>query len=221
MRTRRGFTLIELLVVIAIIAILAAILFPVFAKAREKARTSNCTSNLKQILTAVRGYAEDYDGKLPLGALCFTTPAVNGPVYQNTTFRWVDSIYSQVSNRQLFICPSQKTDTINSYGWNYLYFGDAPATAPNWGWATKLSRVKCPADTILIGDTEDFAARGVANNERLYSSIAATAANGTGQVARRHNEGGVYAYVDGHVKWFAWATMFGTGRGKYTAVCTD
>ena len=44
-----GFTLIELLVVIAIIAILAAILFPVFAQAREKARTATCLSNLKQI----------------------------------------------------------------------------------------------------------------------------------------------------------------------------
>ncbi|NCP29930.1 MAG: prepilin-type N-terminal cleavage/methylation domain-containing protein, partial [Armatimonadetes bacterium] len=48
-RSRRGFTLIELLVVIAIIAILAAILFPVFARAREKARQASCASNLKQI----------------------------------------------------------------------------------------------------------------------------------------------------------------------------
>jgi prepilin-type N-terminal cleavage/methylation domain-containing protein/prepilin-type processing-associated H-X9-DG protein len=57
----KGFTLIELLVVIAIIAILAAILFPVFAKAREKARQTMCMSNLKQIGLGVLMYAEDSD----------------------------------------------------------------------------------------------------------------------------------------------------------------
>ena len=58
---RRGFTLIELLVVIAIIAILAAILFPVFARAREKARQASCSSNLKQMGLAMMMYAGDYD----------------------------------------------------------------------------------------------------------------------------------------------------------------
>ena len=60
-RTQQGFTLIELLVVIAIIAILAAILFPVFAQAREAARTVSCLSNNKQIGTAQVMYVQDYD----------------------------------------------------------------------------------------------------------------------------------------------------------------
>ena len=67
---RRGFTLIELLVVIAIIAILAAILFPVFAKAREKARQISCTSNMKQIALAVNMYAQDFDETYPPKGVC-------------------------------------------------------------------------------------------------------------------------------------------------------
>ncbi|HEY3268914.1 MAG TPA: prepilin-type N-terminal cleavage/methylation domain-containing protein [Armatimonadota bacterium] len=62
---RRGFTLIELLVVIAIIAILAAILFPVFAKARERAKITTCTSNLKQVGLQFNMYSTDNDERMP------------------------------------------------------------------------------------------------------------------------------------------------------------
>jgi len=60
----KGFTLIELLVVIAIIAVLAAILFPVFAKAREKARENTCLNNQRQIAIAIRIFADEVD-RLP------------------------------------------------------------------------------------------------------------------------------------------------------------
>jgi prepilin-type N-terminal cleavage/methylation domain-containing protein/prepilin-type processing-associated H-X9-DG protein len=62
---KRGFTLIELLVVIAIIAILAAILFPVFARAREKARQTTCTNNQRQIAVSFQMYAQDHEETLP------------------------------------------------------------------------------------------------------------------------------------------------------------
>src|SRR5947209_7957704 len=66
MRRIRGFTLIELLVVIAIIAILAAFLFPVFAQARDKARSATCLSNVKQQALAIHMYAQDYDETFPM-----------------------------------------------------------------------------------------------------------------------------------------------------------
>jgi prepilin-type N-terminal cleavage/methylation domain-containing protein len=78
MKQRRGFTLIELLVVIAIIAILAAILFPVFAQAREKARSAACLSNLKQVGMATRMYSQDYDEVLVPNYL-YSSP---------TTYQW-------------------------------------------------------------------------------------------------------------------------------------
>lgn len=83
---KRGFTLIELLVVIAIIAILAAILFPVFATAREKARSISCLSNEKQMGTALLMYGEDYDGGLPAWNDAFHPPYLSidpadGPTY--------------------------------------------------------------------------------------------------------------------------------------------
>ena len=98
---KRGFTLIELLVVIAIIAILAAILFPVFAKAREKARQAKCTSNLRQIVLAALTYAQEHDEKLP----------------QATTF-WTDINVPAA----VFVCPTSKT-LANGYVCRNKYSG--------------------------------------------------------------------------------------------------
>ncbi len=67
LRGRWAFTLIELLVVIAIIAILAAILFPVFARARDRAKLTTCLSNQKQLAHGILMYADDYEGTMPFG----------------------------------------------------------------------------------------------------------------------------------------------------------
>ncbi len=111
MSTRKGFTLIELLVVIAIIAILAAILFPVFAQAREKARVATCTSNLKQFMTAILMYDQDYDECLPLSisgknAIGPGVAALNPGVQE---FHVGVAINPYIKSRGLFQCPDDST----------------------------------------------------------------------------------------------------------------
>src|SRR5881275_2866673 len=102
MRNRAGFTLIELLVVIAIIAILAAILFPVFAQAREKARTATCLSNGKQMGLGLMMYAQDYDERLP--RVWTANFGLN-----NQARDWKDDIAPYMKNRDVFRCPTRSS----------------------------------------------------------------------------------------------------------------
>src|ERR1700710_1124277 len=94
-----AFTLIELLVVIAIIAILAAILFPVFAQAREKARSATCMSNLKQCAIADLQYVQDYDEVHTF--VYGGGPNDNGPFNQT----WATVMYPYIKSYDVFKCP--------------------------------------------------------------------------------------------------------------------
>src|SRR5258708_2795499 len=110
-RIKQGFTLIELLVVIAIIAILAAILFPVFAQARESARSASCQSNVKQICLAVMMYIQDYDEKFNPSRYDTVGPTRDTPyqpwnVTKNEHTGWESLVYPYVKNTQIFHCPS-------------------------------------------------------------------------------------------------------------------
>ena len=189
MRKERGFTLIELLVVIAIIAILAAILFPVFARAREKARQSSCLSNVKQLMLAVQCYSQDYDERL--------TPwktAVNG-VY------WDVLIYPYVKNEQIFTCPSDNPPS-NSYSSlpgrrssyamshrNIQYATDSYGHSP-------LSDVTAPAEEVYIADATTGTYQGTTySGVYLYPGAAANAP------VPRHNEGANCGFIDGPAKW--------------------
>jgi prepilin-type N-terminal cleavage/methylation domain-containing protein/prepilin-type processing-associated H-X9-DG protein len=133
---RKGFTLIELLVVIAIIAILAAILFPVFARAREKARQASCQSNLKQIGLAIQMYASDYENKLVWAEdvnCCLRMPGTNWPPCArypgHATFAG-QRLYPYVKNEAVFLCPSM----VDRYGNFPAQFWNRDAAGnPQWG----------------------------------------------------------------------------------------
>lgn len=179
---RRGFTLIELLVVIAIIAILAAILFPVFAKAREKARQASCLSNTKQIGLAVMQYAQDYDEMLP------------ATYTQNPNTNWAQNIAPYCKNTQMFNCPSSSIrwngtwqgynagvlqDEYISYGYNVFF--ETPKA---------LGAIPMPSETVLTGDGKNF---------RLCPQPSIGWPNQR-QVQYIHNEMANIAFCDGHSK---------------------
>ena len=155
-RERRGFTLIELLVVIAIIAILAAILFPVFARARENARKSNCQSNLKQLGLAQLAYIQDYDEMTPQHR-CGN--ADNG--HQVCTF---EVLLPYIQNTGIFLCPSRSpaeaTDT-------RILRPGAPRNKGRglWYWNNmdldnkSMAQIQQPSQKVLFGDLMEPALR--------------------------------------------------------------
>jgi len=115
-RTRNGFTLIELLVVIAIIAILAAILFPVFAKARDKARQTACLSNMKQIGTSLLIYSQDYDETYPGyrfdGVNPFASDARVGASGKSVVFA-NQNLDTYIKSEGVWRCPSNPNAWVN------------------------------------------------------------------------------------------------------------
>ena len=205
---RRGFTLIELLVVIAIIAILAAILFPVFAKAREKARQSSCLSNQRQIATAVMAYVQDYDEVLfPSCTGNYGNPALKGVVYPTVWIAyganlllWMDLIYPYVKNTQIFRCPSATTTTQGTnYGFNYFYLGNNASGAALPPLVYSLSTIASPAETICVAEGGNYLTYAPSTYGSAW--IPGNQLFDRNYAGCRHNEGGNLCFLDGHAKW--------------------
>ncbi|HCU38741.1 MAG TPA: hypothetical protein DGT21_25995 [Armatimonadetes bacterium] len=193
---KRGFTLIELLVVIAIIAILAAILFPVFARAREKARQSNCLSNSKQIMLAILMYAQDYDE-----TLCYGQHDDAGGARA-----WNLVVEPYVKNAQVFRCPS-KPEQARGYGWNY---NNMPYRTNNPSARAALGYWNRPAEVLVFACN-----RAGANNQYIYAYTSYPTRWPTGlpdphNMGTLHNDGSNVGFLDGHAKWLAFNTFMGT-----------
>jgi len=166
---RTGFTLIELLVVIAIIAILASILFPVFARAREMARKASCTSNFKQIATAITMYVQDYDEKmLPL-------MISDAPFFVTYDYRhdlaWPQLIMPYMKNWYIHRCPSDPNANdaalahgatepgdieynwalATDAGYNYMYLSPMNDNAQFIG--VSLASITSPASCLMLADS--------------------------------------------------------------------
>lgn len=181
---RKGFTLIELLVVIAIIAILAAILFPVFARAREKARQTSCLSNIKQLGIAMLAYQQDYDEVSP--------PRDTGPY----RWGWPVELQPYCKNWQILVCPSTRrlhriwgmpAGTGSSYAYNFCRIH-----------RRSIAQFQYPAETGILLDWPyacvKYNANGCSGCPRSHSWW-------NGSRTCPHNGGVNIGFMDGHGKW--------------------
>jgi len=230
-KRQSAFTLIELLVVIAIIAILAAILFPVFAQAREKARSISCLSNFKQLGTAFQMYLQDYDEKvLPRYNACPSTGPAPTPDAETL---WDFTIQPYVKNKQIFVCPSAQNshfaDTWNtrgypSSGYNQTISGWYYPNASGCGdmILPTLSSIQVPVKNVMFMDSVPgdllLGYRGyLFGNTGINVPYTTTSA---GSYGVRHTDGTNLAFFDGHAKWYKGSTLLWNPSADVSD-CTD
>ena len=219
--SKRGFTLIELLVVIAIIAILAAILFPVFAKAREKARQSSCLSNCKQLAIACLSYAQDFDERIVRGRI---PDWGAGPPY----FSMIQQLNPYIKNAQVFDCPSCNVKSYigyngtRSYALNQLIMG------------TSLGTIQSPSETVMMADATVntymgawdlyYPSRGRRPDKLDGSDFPNCWGSHTTpstqtyvyfNFAERHNDMGNANFADGHAKAMKYETLYAGGANTW------
>jgi prepilin-type N-terminal cleavage/methylation domain-containing protein/prepilin-type processing-associated H-X9-DG protein len=194
---RKAFTLIELLVVIAVIAVLAALLFPVFVKARERAKSAHCMSNLRQIGAAVGAYLSDWDEVYPWA---YTGDSVVKHKEDRPSFYQVMSAY--VTDKLVWQCPSDVGEIFlnDPLGWNYQ---TPPYYSDNWamssydylgvGWSDYLgriggypaTRVKRPSQAVLSPENRPWHDRDRAGQDLYNSPGLANVLYCDGHVAKR------------------------------------
>lgn len=173
---RRGFTLIELLVVMAIISILASILFPVFSRAIEKAKSTACLSNIKQIQMATMMYAQDYDSCYP------AIPSAGGPLV------WDDAVLPYTENKQIVACPTLQGEPVG-YAINFWITGTGGANAKKSAEKVTFADVDVPVAWYMFP-------KGVTDPDPDGNG-----ATSGSNPSTRHRDGANFAFADGHAKW--------------------
>ncbi len=215
----RGFTLIEMLVVIAIIALLISLVVPVTGRALERARSASCASNLRQMGIAHMAFtAENRGYMIPAAKIDRYRP--NAPTV--STHFWFHALEPFMGsegpphgsthglNRPAWQrCPSKRmriTDgRMIGYGWNYTSFGmdtwdSAEYAGANRRAFSSMDMVSRPSNTILIGCSTDNVDASPHVHMYVYQG---TPGQILGTWPSRHNGGGNFLHVDGHLMTYS------------------
>jgi len=206
---RSGFTLIELLVVIAIIAILAAILFPVFAKAREKARQTSCISNLKEIGLASMMYAQDYDQHM-----CGSCGPQISPYPQSLTNQCQQmQLHPYIKNMQIWKCPSRSILLASN---REILWEATPFDGPFWFSYVHNLALRGVITSQLERPAEKIAWVEQSRSDTVYvtpcgqtSPLPGYGYNDGTCPEPSHIGGTNIAFCDGHVKWMKYESFTG------------